>query len=496
MMRAIFFAILMLPFLAWSQTQDEDLRSEQLYVQSQDYRANQDSYRSLGLNGAIEQGLRKNHDQQLRAYSNEELDLIWRDKFEDFWFPKLSLSLTNTEHRIGKIWDGNRNGTSAGAAHSSGQLSLGFDNYTIFNWGKDYLTYLNTQETFQRSKAQNEEQRRELRHQIITKYFEVVMAQEVEKIYRSQLRNASYVYRLNREKVGLSKIPRLQYYQSRTEYLRAQGEYLEWKNTTAQIDEQMATLIDDPEGTRYLIEDLLRFEPMKIELSEAIETARLHNPDILNARANVNNSARNFERLKRENLPLPTISMNLGAYKYTFGEGKNSDHYETSSGSSDVELVASLQATWSLTGTGGLFNQRSRRTGYVEHLKAIKSQQKNIRQTYSTLKQLMNNIKYYENHYKVLEARTPSMQKRFDLSLDQYIERKISYNDFHLALVEYTETLTLMQKVKYLHLSSKVALATSIGVEEIPGHDFERLIVKKFQDHSSDREDEKKEKSR
>lgn len=368
-----------------------------------------------------------------------------------------------------------------------GTVGLNIGDYTIFNWGKDYLDYLNAEATYKRNTKILKEKRRDLRHEIIIKYFEVYKTKQVEKVRKNQLRHASFIYRMNREKITIRKIPRQDYYQARAEYLRAQGDYYQSRIEVSVADEEMALLLADEAGTRYLLKDELRYKKLNLNYREAISLSKKTNSNILTARTLVENSKRSYTRALRDNLPLPKLSMNFGAYTKSFGRNQNQTRYETSragsnnmvqTGTSDIELIATVNATWSLTGTGGLLNGRSTRTKYLEKALAFQDLTQAAHVTDSWIRTHYNRIKNYQNQVTILDARMVNLQKTFDTVLENYINRKTIYANFHTSLNEMIEAEILYAETVYNHLREKVLLARTIGFEDFPGENFETVAKK------------------
>ncbi|MFT6070057.1 MAG: outer membrane protein TolC [Bacteriovoracaceae bacterium] len=456
------------------------------YVQQVERFDFKDNYKSLALNDVLEQGLRKNHEQAKRESENEILDLGWKDTWEDFWVPTLDITLSSGEQALGKFREGGKSRTGRDNV-PDGTLGLNIGDYTIFNWGKDYLDYLNAKATYKRNTEILKEQRRELRHNLIIKYFEVYRTKEIEKIRKNQLRHSSFIYRMNREKITIRKIPRQDYYQARAEYLKAQNDYHDAKIAATVADEQMAFLLADDPGTRYILLDELDYKQLNLAYTEAIELGKNNNPNILTARTLVENAKRTYTRTLRENLPLPRLSMNLGAYTHSFGRNQHRTRYETTaangtsmvgSGTSDIELVATVNATWTLTGSGGLLNGRSTRTKLLQRDLAFQNLAQSAHYTGSTIRTHYNRISNYQNQITILEARMANLQKSFDTVLENYINRKTIYENFHTALNEMTETEILYTNTLYNHLAEKVELAKSVGLEDFPGENFESVAKK------------------
>src|SRR5690606_3768490 len=97
----------------------------------------------LSLMDALEQGLRQNADQKTRKFQFELYDLEYKDDYEDFWFPKVSLVMNTNAHLVEKLFADNSSGEGT-TKTPNGYIGLELSDYTLFNWGRDYLEYLNT----------------------------------------------------------------------------------------------------------------------------------------------------------------------------------------------------------------------------------------------------------------------------------------------------------------------------------------------------------------
>ncbi|PIK16688.1 TolC family protein [Halobacteriovorax sp. JY17] len=458
----------------FAQPTPKQLNSES-YIQTID-ETSQDrlNVKALHLNDVIEQGLRKNHGQQIRKYSSQILDLQWDDTWEDFWIPRVNITLISPEHRLGTVKSGSNNSIPRNK-RPDGALALNFGDYTLFNWGKDYLPYLNTKADIKRSKENISEATRELKHDLIISYFKLYFLNEKERIKRDQLRHASFIYRLNREKISLKKITKQDYYLARSEYLRAQNEFQEARNEVQLQNETIANLINDEVGTKYILQQSLKYELLTTPLSEILSLAAKNNPDTLDALKDVENAKRSYELALKNNLPLPKISMKLGAYDYRFSPNTNRTTYSTGEGNSNIDIVASINATWTLTGTGGLLNGRTTKSSVLSKHRAFARKAQAERDTQALAKSQYFTVKHLQNQINILDARIPTLQKSFDTILENYMNKKARYIDFKNTLIELTDAQILLEQSKFLHLYNKVELATTAGLEDFPGQIFENL---------------------
>lgn len=435
-----------------------------------------DRHKGLSLNMAIEQGLRLNYLERGRDLLDQKKELEWQDIFTEYWYPELNIKLSTYAHGLGTLRSGSRAG-QVGTSSPSGEISLGFEDYTLFNWGRDYMRFLNQREQNHRERERISEETRELKHKIIITYANLLTTTQIEQIKRDQLRHTSYIYNLNREKVMAQTVSRQDYYQSRSEYLRAQTEFYQARVHRQRASEMMAEILADPASTHYSIQESIRFRSLNLGLEEAKNLARQASPSVLDASTDLKIATRGHDLARRENLPLPTISMNLGAYRHGFGEGRNnSTRYETYPGSSDIEVVASLNATWPLLGRGGPLNSRRLQQSYLDKRISQVNWQNSQHEIFSQIQQYIYSIDHLETQIEILEARNTSLKRTFDTVLQNYINGNSSFQDFRQVLIEKIEARELRAVSLFQHLRDKVELASTIGIEDFPGENFEDLI--------------------
>jgi outer membrane protein TolC len=392
--------------------------------------------------------------------------------------PELRVNLTTDNQRISTLHSGSRPPVSPNPTTPSGTLGLSLGDYTVFNWGKDYALYLNKKSTYERTKQIYGEAGRELKLDLISSYFNLMTFKNIEKVRQDQLRQASFVYRLNKEKITVGKASKQDYYLARSEYLKAQDDYHEAKMNTDVANENIVYLIADEVGTKYVLNEALDYRRIKVSLEDATSMALQNNPAILTNKIVLDNAERSYDVALKENMPLPKFSVNLGAYNKHFGTGTNQTLYENYNGGNNVELVASINASWAITGEDGLFNSNKLAQSRIGKEIAAKELDKNRLFAQSYIRQTYQNILSLQNQIVILEARLPTLQKSFDTILENYLSGKTKYYDFHLSLQELTETKILFEQTKYNHLKEKLALAKLAGLEDFPGENFEQLATR------------------
>lgn len=451
----------------------------EMYVQqdASKYKLN-DVYKNLQLNDVIEQGLRKNYDQNIRGQRQEINEILFSGAKSAFWLPELKVTLNTDNQKISNIRSSSRPPLVPNSTSPSGVLGLSLGDYTVFNWGKDYALYLNKKSVYERTTQIYNESKRELKLDLINSFFALMSAKNIEKIRQEELRQTSFVYRLSKEKITVGKTSKQDYYQARSEYLKSQNDYHDAKIVADQADEGVAFQIADSVGTKYVINEVLDYRRLKITLDEVVAIAEKNNPTLLTNKVLIDNAEREYDVALKDNMPLPKFSINLGAYNHRFGTGTNTTRYETYSGGGNVELVASINTTWSLTGQDGFLNSNRLATSRITKEIAIKEFEKNTHYTQSNIRQTYKTILSLQNQLVILEARLPSLQKTFDTILDNYLGGRTKFYDFSMALDDLTTTKIFYEQVKLQHLREKLTLARLAGIEDFPGENFELLATR------------------
>ena len=450
----------------------------EIYVQEANkYKVN-DTFKNLQLNDVIEQGLRKNYSQNIKEQQNELNEVEFSGVKSAFWLPELKINLATDSQRISTLRASKLSSGTPTSLTPNGLLGLSLGNYTLFNWGKDYALYLNSKATYQRNKQGLDEARRELKLELISNFFSLMTSKNIEKIRLDQLRNASFIYRLSKEKVTIGRISKQDYYQARSEYLIAQNDYHESKMNSDIADENMAYMIVDDTGTKYILNETLDYKRIKITLDESFDLAQRNNPTLLNNQLAIQNAERSYDVAVKENLPLPKLSVDLGAYNKRFGATTNRTVFENTAGNGNIELVASINASWALTGEDGLFNSNKLAISHLNKEISQKEFEKNTHYTKSLVRQTFKNILSLQNQMAILDARVPTLQKTFDIVLENYLAQKVKFNDYHIALRDLISTRILFEEIKLRHLKEKILLAKLAGLEDFPGENFEQLAVR------------------
>ncbi len=432
--------------------------------------------RNIELRSLLEEGLRRNALQQVRNQQKDQIELQKTDLYQRFWLPTIALDLNTSNHRIDRFRNSPQSNPGTGAqAAPDGSLGIVIEDYTIFNWGRDYLLYLNQKNILNRGNQQLLEGRRRLKFSLIGQYFNLIRVKEILKIRQEQLRQTSFIHRLAREKLQLRKVKAQEYYQTRSDYLRSQTEYQQAGFDVGLEEESMSNLLADEYRGAYRSNEQLRYIPVNTTVEESLKLAQEQSVDYRNAKLAYDNASRTYEKTLKDNLPLPKFSFNLGSYRQNWGGDSRTWNYQTQPGNKNVEVVAAIDMRWTLLGEGGFFNSRQNQQSFL----AKRITEINFFNTRRALevkvKTIFKTLRFLEQKVDIAVFQYKNAQSNYDSVLDNYIAGRAVYSDIKFAVDNLVISHINSENVKYDHLLKKLELSDYMGLEDFPGENFELL---------------------
>lgn len=436
----------------------------------------QNQSKLISLQEAIEEGLRKNYGENVRKFQFQINEINYKNAYQSFYFPTLQLQMaTTSDHFAENFYRDPVTNTSSGKT-PTGFIGLGFQDYTLFNWGKDYLDYLNSKETYRRQKEVFKEEKRELRLSIIAEYFNLARLKKIVAISKKQLSHTSFIYRLAKEKLSLGKVSSQEFLQVKALFLDSHKNYHESNVAYYRVQESLANLLGDSPGTVYNPTDVLKFNAIAIDINDTRKMALANNPDILDARSSVQSSRRTYERTLKDNLPLPKFSLKLGSYQRLFSNSGYEDTYQTATGSKNIELAATVNMTWTIYGSGGLFNSQVTESSYYQKRIAELTLRESHREVRVANHLTYSRANFLERQFTAVQAQVKNARRVFDKAIDNYIASKTRFINIDNVLDELKNSSVAFENTKYEHLLEKLTLAKLMGKDDFPGEKFDNLV--------------------
>jgi len=432
---------------------------------------NPDKKEYLTLADAVDQSINLNFQEKERKYTKEILEIDYKNKHDAFWYPKISFEVNADPYSIFRLKNGdvNPNGITK---TPNGSLGINLGDYTLFNWGKDYLIYQNDKDIFKRDTVILSEKQRQLKHLVILRYYQLAQKLKISKYYKFMVQQSSFVYRFNKERAIANKIQKLEYFQAKSLYLSAQENYHQARQELKAASFELAKLIIDKSDKILTPLNDIQFFPIAYNIEHLQEIAEANNENILNTKLNIKTTKREYQKEVRNNLPLPKITLNLGAYKHHFAANSSRTHYQTGPSQSSVDLVATINASWTIMGENGLFNKRTLRKSHLNHI-VEKTKLKNFRHSIKTsVKKFFNDLKYLSRLIKISKTKLKTNKNQYDIIFNQYTKKQTTFINYQDALVSYINEQVNMTNYLISYISTKISIASAIGTVNLPNENF------------------------
>jgi outer membrane protein TolC len=135
--------------------------------------------------------------------------------------------------------------------------------------------------------------------------------------------------------------------------------------------------------------------------------------------------------------------------------------------------------TWSLTGEGGFFNSRQKARAF--YMQSIAEEEYNFstQLVKNQVRQYYNKIIEYEKQMEILIPMVSNARKQYDETLASYMRKQTSFLQLKDALTNLKYSEVNYENLKYDHMNSKIKLAQILGIDDLPGESFEKLIIQK-----------------
>ena len=177
-------------------------------------------------------------------------------------------------------------------------------------------------------------------------------------------------------------------------------------------------------------------------------------------------------------MALPEFNINLGAFTQSYTTGQSDQLFSNFNGNKNLEVIASLTATWNLVGADGFLNKRKLQNARLER----QISDRRLKQQEDMMSYLISNyyhqVRNYEKQVKLAQEQEKTAESAYNITFNNYTLRKTSFLNFLHALEDLIDA-----KVGYLtnkrdHLNRKVQLAAVIGIPDFPGNLFENHVTK------------------
>ena len=430
---------------------------------------------SLTLAQAIERALVSNPtiiDQKLTLRASE---ITHDNAWDDMFLPQINLGLTSSSSATvgqlpGSVREKQAGGSNYSHGYPSSTASLSLGSYTLYNFGKDSLTYEQAKLDWLRAKETYVETARSIKFKTISAFWSLKSALDKLDAATRSVELAQAIFDLQESRAALGKAAASDVSSSSVDLMNA-------KNLRDTLDTSaknalwaLNPLLGDPVGTPYEIDEQISFLPISLTEDMVYAVYLRESASMKTLKTTLKKAELALELEEKNKLPLPKITFSGITVSYNNSYyGNRPDLYTSSSGTTNLDVNASVSLTLPLLGSGGLFGGRTVELAQITRDQAELRLRDQGNRDKAAIYQVIQNIRQYEqtvnNNRESLKTSSEILE-----GVLQKIEKaeNVSRLDLKDAIAQARQAEIALSESILAHLNYKTDLAQTIGVDYLP----------------------------
>ncbi|MEK6705994.1 MAG: TolC family protein [Bdellovibrionota bacterium] len=431
----------------------------------------------LTLNAAIKKALDNNYTIQSQRLTLRLAELTHDRSWNTMFMPSVSLNLNapsnytvaNIPSKISRdTGDINNN-----HGYPASTLTLSLASYTLFNFWRDWLTYEQAQLDWLRAKEAFHESTRTVRFDVIKQFFAHKTALDRLETAKRSVDIAEAIVELIKSRVKLKKATEQDLSSSTVDLLNARNELAKKEISAKGSLWTLNYLLGDPVGQEYMIEEKIVFTPLKLTSQEAVKIYSESSPSIKTAKTDLKKKELAVELAEKNRLPLPKVSFSGINISYSNGYyGTRSDINSGSSGNVNLDVSTAITLTLPIIGPGGLFDKNTIEQAVVERDQSEVSYRDTLSRDHAVVNQLVFTIKEGESTISNTKKAMESSVSLLDELFSQLSSNSVPRLELKDAIKQARESEIDLAEAILNHLTNKLTLAQTIGMDQIPGDPY------------------------
>lgn len=432
----------------------------------------------LSLGAAVSRALKNNPNLMQRRYSQEQAEINYDRAWATMYLPRVTLGplSATSEYTAFQVprsaADYAGKSTLEHGTPSSSVTIFSVGAYTIYNFGRDYENYKAAKLTYERSKETIHDVERNIKFDVIQKYFRFKTAQDNLEVATRAVASAQAVYELVKSRIPLQKA-------TETDRASAEVDLLNLRNNLISVEKEYSDsnwvlniVLGDPIGSKYNVSGSIKYKKFQTSLEDLQRIYKENSPSLKDAKLNLELQTMTLSIARKNALPLPTITFSGLQVLYTLGPTQSSQSRTTSQANTNGNLnfQASVNFSIPILGPEGFFRSRDLRMAEISVEQAELSVRTaandleyNVRKAFSDITQqeriIQNNEKRFLEASHVFEGVLATLQGQAQVSR---LEMKSALEQLQTAESDYIRSIVD-------HYNQKVSLAQLLGIDHFPG---------------------------
>lgn len=432
----------------------------------------------LTLENAIQKALISNRDMRKARLSYEAAKLSFADASDRMFMPSISLAANSSSNFTLYQVPGTQAATVGAADRSHGYPSASagvvLGSYTLFNFWKDWTAYEIAKLNFHVTTLNYNEVIRRLRFQVMNEYFKCRTEQDKLDAAKRSVEISEAIVEVVKSRVNIGKATDRDVSSSVVDLLGAKNQL---NTTTQSVRAEFANLnllLADPAEKALRLQSEMKYVLLKISPPEALKLFKERGPTLIAAINALKVSESTVELEEKNRLPLPTIKFSGVTVGYASGYyGSEASRTTTGAQSGNFDVSAAISLTLPLVGPGGLFNSRLVEIARMNRDAAEITLRDTQIQGESFILSTIDSIRQQEENIANLKDAFQKSEELLNSLLTQDANAVVSRLELRDAInATRLNEFTLKDSI-LAHLNTKLQLATTLGVDALPGDSYQ-----------------------
>ena len=418
---------------------------------------------------AIAKANRNNTTLVQRRLQQELSEITYSDAWRKMWVPSVSLGAnTGAAYTLAQT-PGSADAAAGGGSLAHGtptaNVNLTMGAYTIYNFGKDRDTLKAAELDLERSRENVHETERSVRFAVITAVFNFKTQQDLLDAAQRSVESSEAVYELVKSRIPLGRATQSDLSSTDIDLLNARNLLIQNQTSYSQSLWALNLVLGDPIGQRYRIKTEVKFIKFRMSLDDVLAVYRANAPALKIAVQALEKSRIALRTAEKNALPLPTVSFS----GINFGYNITPTGTAPSRDPGNLNFALALTVTLPIVGDGGFLYGHTLRQAEIATEQAelglrdtANTNEVNVRTTFAQLLQAEASVELKQSIFTqssgVFEASLGALQSKTAFNR---LDIKNALEQLRNAEQDFTNSILT-------HYSTKLALATLIGVDRFP----------------------------
>ena len=405
-------------------------------------------------------------------------EMSYRNSWYKFFLPDISLGLNfgSTSYTLGQFSGVSNKADLGYEKYKEGylkghSLTISAGKYKLFNGWEDWNSLDSARLKWDADRRQFAEKEKELRADVVQKILNLKVALEQLDAAKRSLTIAEAIEAQVKSAVRVGKAQEAEYQSAVSDLAKAKESINSLETEVRNAGLELNPKLGDPIGTKYLVQETVKFTPLRLTTEEAYSIALDQSSSVFNSKTALRAAELNLRTAEKALVPYPTLDISGASISYQISDLSTSRTVKTDGGANfDVGVTISAGITIPLYDPS---------TGFLSHYRLETARNDFEKQDLAYTASLINLKKDIMSKIDTIKSTETSLindkqQADSDMvvlnnAFSQIGKKEVNRLELRESLNKARESEAKLLKDQIDHLSKKLDLCKTLGVPNLPG---------------------------